>query len=50
VVAAGEPGSEEFALLADRPLVGGRAAAYVCRHFVCAAPTADAEVLAEQLG
>ncbi|MFE2425350.1 thioredoxin domain-containing protein [Streptomyces sp. NPDC059373] len=50
VVAAGEPGSDEFALLAGRPLVGGRPAAYVCRHFVCAAPTADAEVLREQLG
>jgi uncharacterized protein YyaL (SSP411 family) len=50
VVAAGEPGGDEFALLAGRPLVGGRPAAYVCRHFVCAAPTADAEVLSVQLG
>ena len=28
----------------------GRPAAYVCRHFVCEAPTADPQALAEQLG
>ncbi|GIG36172.1 thioredoxin domain-containing protein [Cellulomonas pakistanensis] len=28
-------------LLRDRPLVGGRAAAYVCRGFVCDRPTTD---------
>ncbi|MGW3243030.1 thioredoxin domain-containing protein [Streptomyces sp. NPDC001070] len=50
VVAAGEPGTDEYALLADRPLLDGRPAAYVCRHFVCAAPTADADALGEQLG
>ncbi|MGI5252184.1 thioredoxin domain-containing protein [Actinacidiphila glaucinigra] len=50
VVAVGEPGAGEYALLADRPLLGGRPAAYVCRHFVCAAPTADPQALAEQLG
>ncbi|WP_431960101.1 thioredoxin domain-containing protein [Actinacidiphila sp. bgisy160] len=50
VVAVGEPGTEEFVLLADRPLLGGRPAAYVCRHFVCAAPTADPQALAERLG
>ncbi|MGX5184120.1 thioredoxin domain-containing protein [Streptomyces avermitilis] len=42
VVAVGTPGSDEFPLLADRPLVGGGAAAYVCRNFTCDAPTTDA--------
>lgn len=32
-------------LLRDRPLVGGRAAAYACRGFVCALPTTDPAVL-----
>ncbi|MGW5325670.1 thioredoxin domain-containing protein [Streptomyces sp. NPDC004014] len=41
VVAAGPPGGEEFPLLADRPLVDGRPAAYVCRNFTCDAPTTD---------
>ncbi|MFD8077477.1 thioredoxin domain-containing protein [Streptomyces sp. NPDC059718] len=50
VVAVGEPATDEYALLADRPLLDGRPAAYVCRHFVCAAPTADPQALAEQLG
>ena len=36
-------------LLADRPLVGGRPTAYVCRHFVCSAPTTDPDALAAQL-
>ena len=45
VVAFGAPDSEEFPLLADRP-----AGAYVCRHFVCAAPTQDPAVLGEQVG
>ncbi|GAA2751057.1 thioredoxin domain-containing protein [Kitasatospora cinereorecta] len=49
VVAVGEPGTTEVPLLADRPLLDGRAAAYVCRHFTCDAPTADAEALAEKL-
>ncbi|NEC63399.1 hypothetical protein, partial [Streptomyces sp. SID9727] len=50
VVAAGEPGGAEFPLLADRPMVGGAPTAYVCRHFVCDAPTTDAEALARALG
>jgi uncharacterized protein YyaL (SSP411 family) len=45
VVAVGTPGSDEFPLLADRPLVDGRPAAYVCRHFACEAPTTDRDRL-----
>ncbi|MFJ8695900.1 thioredoxin domain-containing protein [Streptomyces roseolilacinus] len=50
VVAVGEPDGDEFPLLRDRPLVDGRPAAYVCRHFTCDAPTTDPERLARQLG
>lgn len=50
VVAAGAAGGEEFPLLRDRPLVEGKAAAYVCRHFVCAAPTTEVDQLAAELG
>ncbi|MGP4112540.1 thioredoxin domain-containing protein [Streptomyces sp. 4N509B] len=49
VVAVGEPGAERPPVLADRPLREGRPAAYVCRRFVCEAPTTDPAVLAEQL-
>ncbi|MEV5337966.1 thioredoxin domain-containing protein [Streptomyces sp. NPDC052676] len=45
VVAYGPVGGEEFPLLADRPLVGGEPAAYVCRNFTCDAPTTDPERL-----
>ncbi|MFF7792228.1 DUF255 domain-containing protein [Streptomyces sp. NPDC007991] len=45
VVAVGAPGSEEFPLLADRPLVGGEPAAYVCRNFTCDAPTTETDRL-----
>ncbi|MEU0578489.1 thioredoxin domain-containing protein [Streptomyces griseoincarnatus] len=41
VVALGTEGSDEFPLLADRPLVDGAPAAYVCRNFTCDAPTTD---------
>ncbi|MFJ9564434.1 thioredoxin domain-containing protein [Streptomyces fuscichromogenes] len=50
VVAAGTLGSDEFPLLAGRPLVGGEAAAYVCRNFTCDAPTTDPERLRAALG
>ncbi|MFD9502097.1 thioredoxin domain-containing protein [Streptomyces sp. NPDC060035] len=52
VVAAGEvaDAGTEFPLLVDRPLVGGVPTAYVCRHFVCDAPTTDAAELAGKLG
>ncbi|MFE5970209.1 thioredoxin domain-containing protein [Streptomyces sp. NPDC056463] len=49
VVAVGAPDSEEFPLLKDRPLVVGGAAAYVCRHFTCDAPTTDPADLAHAL-
>ncbi|MFD7827272.1 thioredoxin domain-containing protein, partial [Kitasatospora sp. NPDC059803] len=45
-----EDGGAEVPLLADRPLVGGAPAAYVCRHFACEAPTTDPAVLGERLG
>ncbi|MFC3575941.1 thioredoxin domain-containing protein [Streptomyces yaanensis] len=42
VVAVGEPGdAEQLPLLADRGLVDGRPAAYVCRRFVCDRPVTD---------
>jgi uncharacterized protein len=52
VVAVGSLDPDESAavpLLADRQLVGGQAAAYVCRGFVCSLPTTDADELAEAL-
>ncbi|MCK8679943.1 thioredoxin domain-containing protein [Streptomyces lichenis] len=55
VIAHGRPdggrdGDEaEFPLLRDRPLVEGRPAAYVCRHFVCDAPTTDPAELTRKL-
>ncbi|MEU9447669.1 thioredoxin domain-containing protein [Streptomyces sp. NPDC048277] len=50
VVALGMVESDEFPLLAGRPLVGGEAAAYVCRNFTCDAPTTDPERLKSALG
>jgi uncharacterized protein YyaL (SSP411 family) len=50
VVAVGTPESDEFPLLADRPLVGGRPAAYVCRNFTCDVPTTDPSRLRTALG
>ena len=45
VVVVGEPDAPGVPLLADRPVVGGRAAAYVCRGFVCSAPVTDVSAL-----
>ncbi|WP_225653586.1 thioredoxin domain-containing protein [Streptomyces pseudogriseolus] len=50
VVAVGTEGSDEFPLLADRPLVDGAPAAYVCRNFTCDAPTTDPTRLRRALG
>ncbi|MBL0888688.1 thioredoxin domain-containing protein [Myceligenerans indicum] len=49
VIAVGEPDAPGMPLLADRPLVGGRAAAYVCRGFVCDRPVTTVQDLARQL-
>jgi hypothetical protein len=40
---------EGIPLLESRPLVGGKATAYVCQRYVCKAPTTDPEELARQL-
>lgn len=47
VVAVGDPDAEDpwAALLAERPAVDGRPAAYVCRAFVCARPVTSPEDL-----
>ncbi|ROP43991.1 hypothetical protein EDC03_1588 [Pseudokineococcus lusitanus] len=50
VVSRGEPGATVPAVLADRGLVGGRPAAYVCRGHVCDVPTTDPAALAVALG
>ncbi|MFI2372867.1 thioredoxin domain-containing protein [Streptomyces sp. NPDC018833] len=49
VVAVGEADGEEFPLLRNRPLVNGSSAAYVCRAFVCDAPTTEASELVRKL-
>jgi uncharacterized protein YyaL (SSP411 family) len=48
IVLAGGP-SNGVPLLEGREPVDGRAAAYVCEHFVCQAPVTSAEALAEAL-
>jgi uncharacterized protein len=45
VVVVGEPDAPGVPLLGDRPPVGGRPAAYVCRGFVCTAPVTDVSAL-----
>jgi hypothetical protein len=45
VVVVGEPDAEGVPLLADRPLLAGKPAAYVCRGFVCSAPVGDVSAL-----
>ncbi|HYD54383.1 MAG TPA: hypothetical protein VEA99_17230, partial [Gemmatimonadaceae bacterium] len=48
VVAGGTP-TVDVALLADRPLQGGRATAYLCRHYACEAPVTDPDALRARL-
>ncbi|MFQ5399127.1 MAG: thioredoxin domain-containing protein [Anaerolineae bacterium] len=48
IVAAGGDG-QTVPLLADRTQLDGRAAAYVCRRFICRQPTTDPETLRAQL-
>jgi uncharacterized protein len=50
VLSVGEPDAAGVPLLAGRPLVGRRSAAYVCRAFVCQAPVTSPEALAAQVG
>jgi len=45
VVVAGDPDTTGVPLLAERPLVDGRPAAYLCRGFVCDRPTTDPDEL-----
>jgi uncharacterized protein YyaL (SSP411 family) len=49
VVVAGEPDAPGVPLLAERPLVDGSAAAYVCRGFVCDRPSVDTDELTASL-
>ena len=49
VVAYGDPDAEGVPLLAERPLVRGSSAAYVCRGFVCDRPVTELDQLAAAL-
>jgi uncharacterized protein YyaL (SSP411 family) len=50
VLAGGRPGvSEGVGLLADRNTLGLQATAYVCRQYLCDAPTRDPAALPAQL-
>ena len=49
VVVAAEPGASTIALMADRDLVDGRPAAYVCRNLVCKRPVTSVEALVDSL-
>ncbi|MEV4522089.1 thioredoxin domain-containing protein [Micromonospora tulbaghiae] len=50
VVVAGAPDQPGVPLLAGRPFVDGRPAAYVCRGFVCQRPVTSVDELIAQLG
>jgi len=50
VLAVAPPGMPStIPLLADRPQIGDRPTAYVCRNFACRTPVTDPEALADQL-
>ncbi|WP_229072026.1 thioredoxin domain-containing protein [Actinoplanes sp. DH11] len=49
VIVVGEPDRPGVPLLADRPLIDGGPAAYVCRGFVCDRPVSTPEDLAVRL-
>jgi len=49
VIAHGSPDATGIPLLADRPLVDGGVAAYVCRGFVCDLPVTTPEELTSAL-
>ncbi|MGX7676210.1 thioredoxin domain-containing protein [Plantactinospora sp. DSM 117369] len=50
VVVAGEPDRPGVPLLADRPMIDGAPAVYVCRGFVCDRPVTTPDALLAQLG
>jgi len=50
VTAHGPPDAPGIPLLTGRPLVGGRASAYLCRGFVCERPVTTPEELGSALG
>jgi len=45
----GEAATADLPLLAERPAVGGRPTAYVCRRYVCQLPVTEPDALAGQL-
>jgi len=47
--AEGVPTSAELPLLAERPAMGSKATAYLCRRYVCQAPVTAPDDLARQL-
>jgi uncharacterized protein YyaL (SSP411 family) len=49
IAAAEEDAQSSLPLLADRPRIEGKGTAYLCRRFVCQAPTTDADQLRLQL-
>ncbi|MGN9913322.1 thioredoxin domain-containing protein [Phytohabitans sp. LJ34] len=49
VIVAGAPDQPGVPLLADRPMLGGKPTAYVCRGFVCDRPVTEAGELVAQL-
>ncbi|PZF84904.1 thioredoxin domain-containing protein [Micromonospora deserti] len=49
VIVAGRPDQPGVPLLADRPMVDGRATAYACRGFVCERPVTEVDDLVGQL-
>jgi uncharacterized protein YyaL (SSP411 family) len=49
VLLSAEPDAAGLPLLADRPLVAGRPAAYVCRGMVCDLPVTDVPALERSL-
>ena len=49
VVVHGMPDAPGVPLLAERPMVAGQPAAYVCRGFVCDAPVTTLDALREVL-
>ncbi len=50
VVVAAAPGKSDIPLMADRDLVDGKPAAYVCRNLVCRRPVTTVDELVAELG